>query len=69
MSRPTFSDQSFSCNAMERADKIWRDRMNATSPISAGTRPLRIAIVGAGPAGIYAADALMKSDAEVSIDL
>ncbi|NKY56402.1 FAD-dependent oxidoreductase [Nocardia flavorosea] len=32
-------------------------------------RPLRIAIVGAGPAGIYAADALMKSDAEVSIDL
>ncbi|MFC9874966.1 FAD-dependent oxidoreductase [Nocardia salmonicida] len=36
---------------------------------SAATRPLRIAIVGAGPAGIYAADALMKSDADVSIDL
>ncbi len=36
---------------------------------SAATRPLRIAIVGAGPAGIYAADALMKSDAQVSIDL
>ncbi|WP_410871198.1 FAD-dependent oxidoreductase [Nocardia sp. A7] len=35
----------------------------------AATRPLRIAIVGAGPAGIYAADALMKSDADVSIDL
>ncbi|WP_024801771.1 FAD-dependent oxidoreductase [Nocardia sp. BMG51109] len=33
------------------------------------TNPLRIAIVGAGPAGIYAADALMKSDAEVNIDL
>lgn len=37
------------------------------------TRPLRVAIVGAGPAGIYAADALMKSDAAgvrgVSIDL
>jgi ferredoxin--NADP+ reductase len=32
-------------------------------------RALRVAIVGAGPAGIYAADALMKSDAEVSIDL
>ena len=36
-------------------------------------RPLRIAIVGAGPAGIYAADALMKSEAAVepgvSIDL
>ncbi|OZF54209.1 FAD-dependent oxidoreductase [Rhodococcus sp. 14-2470-1a] len=33
------------------------------------TRPLRVAIVGAGPAGIYAADALMKSDTDVSIDL
>ncbi|MDI6629880.1 MAG: FAD/NAD(P)-binding protein, partial [Rhodococcus sp. (in: high G+C Gram-positive bacteria)] len=30
------------------------------------TRPLRVAIVGAGPAGIYAADALMKSDHNVS---
>ncbi len=37
------------------------------------TRPLRVAIVGAVPAGIYAADALMKSDTAqdpgVSIDL
>ncbi len=32
-------------------------------------RPLRVAIVGAGPAGIYAADVLMKSGTEVSIDL
>ncbi|MGL4305609.1 MAG: FAD-dependent oxidoreductase [Mycobacteriaceae bacterium] len=32
-------------------------------------RSLRVAIVGAGPAGIYAADALMKSDTPVSIDL
>lgn len=36
-------------------------------------RPLRVAIVGAGPAGIYAADALLKSEAAVepgvSIDL
>ncbi|MFG3494041.1 FAD-dependent oxidoreductase [Streptomyces sp. NPDC047928] len=36
-------------------------------------RPLRVAIVGAGPAGIYAADALLKSetatDPGVSIDL
>ena len=36
-------------------------------------RPLRVAIVGAGPAGIYCADALMKSDTAkergVSIDL
>ncbi len=29
-------------------------------------RPLRVAIVGAGPAGIYAADALMKSDYNVA---
>ncbi|MDN2497326.1 pyridine nucleotide-disulfide oxidoreductase, partial [Nocardia nova] len=29
-------------------------------------RPLRVAIVGAGPAGIYAADALMKSEAEIA---
>ncbi|AXG76664.1 FAD-dependent oxidoreductase [Streptomyces paludis] len=37
------------------------------------TRPLRVAIVGAGPAGIYAADALLKSavaaEPGVSIDL
>ncbi|MER7673295.1 FAD-dependent oxidoreductase [Kitasatospora sp. NPDC096128] len=37
------------------------------------TRSIRVAIVGAGPAGIYAADALLKSDAAkapgVSIDL
>ena len=35
------------------------------------TRPLRVAIVGAGPAGIYAADLLTKAEREfdVSIDL
>ncbi|MFJ4107617.1 FAD-dependent oxidoreductase, partial [Oerskovia enterophila] len=33
------------------------------------SRPLRVAIVGAGPAGIYAADILSKTDVEVSIDL
>ena len=33
------------------------------------SRPLRVAIIGAGPAGIYAADALMKSETDVSIDL
>ncbi|GAA2826715.1 FAD-dependent oxidoreductase [Crossiella cryophila] len=32
-------------------------------------RPLRVAVVGAGPAGIYAADILAKSDTPVSIDL
>ncbi len=38
-------------------------------PAPTQARPLRVAIVGAGPAGIYAADALMKSEAQVSIDL
>ncbi|MBE9373359.1 FAD-dependent oxidoreductase [Saccharopolyspora sp. HNM0983] len=33
------------------------------------TRPLRVAIVGAGPAGVYAADILTKSETQVDIDL
>ncbi len=32
-------------------------------------RPLKVAVVGAGPAGIYASDILAKSDLETSIDL
>jgi len=32
-------------------------------------RAVRIAVVGAGPAGIYVADVLMKTDTQVSIDL
>ena len=32
-------------------------------------RPFRVAVVGAGPAGFYAADALLKSIDDVSIDL
>jgi len=32
-------------------------------------RPLRIAIIGAGPAGIYTSDILLKSDIDVNIDL
>jgi ferredoxin--NADP+ reductase len=32
-------------------------------------RPARIAIIGAGPAGIYVADVLMKSGEDVSLDL
>lgn len=34
-----------------------------------GTRPLRVCVVGAGPAGIYAADILSKTELDVSIDL
>ncbi|MBA8825784.1 ferredoxin--NADP+ reductase [Saccharopolyspora lacisalsi] len=33
------------------------------------SRPLRIAIIGAGPAGVYAADSLTKSETPVDIDL
>ena len=32
------------------------------------SRPLRVAIVGAGPSGFYAADALFKSSISVSVD-
>lgn len=32
-------------------------------------RPLRVAIIGSGPAGIYAADALTKSNDNVSVDI
>ncbi|MCU1531230.1 MAG: pyridine nucleotide-disulfide oxidoreductase, partial [Arthrobacter sp.] len=47
----------------------------SNSAESTSKRPLRVAIVGAGPAGVYAADILTKSnevkdgDFEVSIDL
>lgn len=41
--------------------------------ISNSERPMRVAVIGSGPAGIYAADALMKSDVAkergVSIDV
>lgn len=33
------------------------------------TRPLRVAVVGSGPAGIYASDILIKSGQDVAIDL
>ncbi|MGB0388136.1 MAG: FAD-dependent oxidoreductase [Ardenticatenaceae bacterium] len=40
------------------------------SKIGTTTRPLRVAIIGAGPSGFYAAQALLKQkDIEVSIDL
>ena len=47
----------------------------STSSTSAAARPLRVAIIGAGPAGVYAADILTKSnevqsgEVTVSIDL
>ncbi|MDQ3157128.1 MAG: FAD-dependent oxidoreductase [Actinomycetota bacterium] len=33
------------------------------------SRQLRVAVIGAGPAGIYASDILTKSDADVTIDI
>ena len=33
------------------------------------SQPLRVAVVGAGPAGIYAADILTKADPDVTVDL
>ncbi|TKV29982.1 hypothetical protein FDK12_03650, partial [Arthrobacter sp. NamB2] len=47
----------------------------ASVPVTAAARSLRVAIIGAGPAGVYAADILTKSDPvqdgqlEVEIDL
>ncbi|MEU2351335.1 NADP oxidoreductase [Modestobacter sp. NPDC049651] len=39
-------------------------------PTDPGSRPLRVAVVGAGPAGIYAADALTaQDDVPVAVDL
>lgn len=35
----------------------------------AAQRPLRVAVIGSGPAGIYASDALTKSDKDVSVDI
>ncbi|GLY04426.1 MULTISPECIES: FAD-dependent oxidoreductase [Actinoplanes] len=32
-------------------------------------RPLRVAVIGAGPAGIYAADHLIKADPDVTVDI
>ena len=49
--------------------------MSSSTPVGSAERPLRVAVVGSGPAGVYAADILTKSEAvksgelTVSIDL
>ena len=44
--------------------------MTPTGELGSGSRPVRIAIIGAGPAGFYAAGTLLKQkDAHVSIDM
>ena len=41
-----------------------------TERLGAADRPLRIAIIGAGPAGLYAADSLLrKRDISLTIDV
>jgi ferredoxin--NADP+ reductase len=39
------------------------------SELGSESRPLRVAVVGSGPSGFYAAEALFKSDANVQVDL
>ena len=39
------------------------------SELGTDARPLRVAIVGSGPSGFYAAEALFKSDAQVVVNL
>ncbi len=53
---------------LKRAD---RDIRRASGWLNQGMSdtPTRIAVIGAGPAGFYAADALLKSGREVSVDL
>ena len=49
--------------------------MSTNTPVGTAARPLRVAVVGSGPAGVYAADILTKSEPvksgelTVSIDL
>ncbi|ABM09753.1 ferredoxin--NADP+ reductase [Pseudarthrobacter sp. PvP004] len=49
--------------------------MSISTPVGSADRPLRVAVIGSGPAGVYAADILTKSEAvksgelTVSIDL
>ena len=43
--------------------------MSTNTPVGTAVRPLRVAVVGSGPAGVYAADILTKSEAVKSGDL
>ena len=43
--------------------------MSTTADVHASNQPARIAVIGSGPAGIYASDLLVKSELDVQIDL
>lgn len=54
---------------IRRMHRIERGRNNLLEGQEVSNRPLSVAVVGAGPAGIYASDILSKSGLEVNIDL
>jgi ferredoxin--NADP+ reductase len=39
------------------------------SPLGSGSNPLRVAIVGSGPSGFYAAEALFKAEHAITVDM
>ncbi len=43
--------------------------MSSSVPLQNAVVPLRVAVVGSGPAGIYAADILTKQDPDVTVDI
>ena len=43
--------------------------MGTTETLGSGKNPLRVAIVGSGPGGFYAAQALFRADLDVRIDM
>ena len=54
------------CRVLGRMDQVYPP---PSIEVHVSDRPLSVAVIGAGPAGIYAADILSKSDIETSIDL
>ncbi len=43
--------------------------MSDNNPLGSKQRPLRVAVVGSGPSGFYAAESLLKAGIEVSVDI
>jgi len=61
---PPYTLVPMRASSARRAQPSSRERLFVTTQ-----RPLRVAIIGAGPAGTYAADILSKSALDVSIDI
>ena len=45
------------------------DRLNWQSSLATSQRPLRVAIIGSGPSGFYAAEALLKTAADIRVTM